>query len=108
MSPYRVLLNRDGSLNPAAFDAILANHIHDETNLALCVRARITMSRGVPLGNSNAWYAKQAAQLDAALLTPADRAGIERQERAHMVQLVNAVRDAWLHTRDMQVKGLWT
>jgi hypothetical protein len=87
---YLDLLHPDGSRNEAAFATILASRVAAETNLALCVAAGLSISRGIPLGHVRAARAALAATVDPALVSPTQRERIAAHERAEL--------DAWVAT----------
>lgn len=82
---YLELLNADNSVNPDVFAAILASRVSAEINLRLCQAAGIRSPRALSLTEARLWRSAVAATLDQSLIGEAERARIEKYERAELL-----------------------
>src|SRR5690349_6581971 len=88
---YLDLLHPDGTMNRAAFAAILQSRIAAEIDLRLCLAAGRFAPASVPLGEIRAWRAAEARRIDPAHVPPDERARIARQEHAALSAWVAAM-----------------
>ena len=103
---YLDLLHPDGSVNRAAFNAILKSRIAAEIDLRLCLAIGKFAPASVPLGEIRAWRAAQAKDIDPAQVAPDERARIARQEHAALSAWVVAMqRGAIAQRQAMQAAG---
>lgn len=103
---YLDLLHPDGTVNRAAFEAILKSRIAAEIDLRLCLAAGKFAPASIPLGEIRAWRAAQAKAVDPAQIAPEERARIARQEHAALTAWVVAMQRAAVAQRKaMQAAG---
>jgi len=103
---YLDLLHPDGSVNRAAFAAILQSRIAAEIDLRLCLAIGKFAPASVPLGEIRAWRAATAKHVDPAQVRPDERARIARQEHAALTAWVSAMqRGAAAQRQAMQTAG---
>lgn len=84
---YFDLINEDGTLNRAAFEEILARKVLTETNMRLCLEAKMRAPRSVPLGLTHAWYADCVKANKLGPLPEGERNRITNQQRVALNDL---------------------
>jgi hypothetical protein len=97
---YLDLLHPDGTVNRAAFDAILQSRIAAEIDLRLCGAAGKFAPAMLPLGEVRAWRAAQAKRIDPATVPQAERARIAAEQRAALAAWVMAMQRGAAAQRD--------
>jgi len=103
---YLDLLRPDGTVNRAAFAAILKSRIAAETDLRLCLAAGKFAPASIPLGEIRAWRAAQAKHVDPTQVPPDERTRIAGQEHAALTAWVVAMQRAAVAQREvMQAAG---
>jgi len=102
---YLDLLHPDGSVNRAAFEAILRSRIAAEVDLRLCGAAERFAPATLSLGAVRAWRAAQAEHIDPACVPPQERARIAVEQRAALAAWVAAMQRGAAAQRDAMARA---
>lgn len=102
---YLDLLTADGTVDRAAFAAILKRRIAAEIDLRLCIAARLHAPRELSLGDVRAWRALAARRLDPTLVPPPERVRIAAEERAALAAFVAAMQQGAASQRAAMAQG---